>query len=80
MALRHVVPRFDLWLELHECDMDPEHLSQEEAMAFCDGPLETYLHRCGLGLHPRELRRLSRRIRRYDPAVPTPYERFAALT
>jgi hypothetical protein len=80
VALRVAVSRFDLWMELHECNIDPEHLTQEGAMAFCDGPLESYLHSCGLSLPPRELRRLSRKIERFDPTVATPYERFAALT
>lgn len=80
VALRVAVSRFGLWMELHECNLDPEHLTQEGAMAFCDGPLESYLHSCGLSLSPRQLRRLSRKIERFDPTVATPYERFAALT
>jgi hypothetical protein len=80
VALGVAVPRFELWMELHECNIDPERLSQEEAIAFCGGPLESYLRRCGLSLRPRALRRLCRKVRRYDPAVPTPYDRFAALS
>jgi hypothetical protein len=79
VALRVAVSRFDLWMELHEHNIDPESLTRKEAMAFCDGPLESYLHSCGLSLSPRELRRLSRKIERFDPTVATPYERFAAL-
>ena len=80
VELRVAVPRFDLWMELHECNIDPEHLTHEGAMAFCDGPLESFLHSSGLSLPPRKLRRLSRKIERFDPTVLTPYERFAALT
>jgi hypothetical protein len=80
VALGVAVPRFELWIELHKYDIDPERLTQEETMAFCDGPLESYLHRCGLSLRPRALRRLCRKVRKYDPAIPTPYERFAALS
>lgn len=80
VALRIAVSRFGLWMELHECSLDPEHLTQEGAIAFCKGPLESYLRSCGLSLSRRELRRLSRKIERFDPAVPTPYERFAALS
>lgn len=79
VALGVAVPRFELWMELHECRMDPERLTREESMAFCDGPLESYLHKSGLSLRPRALRRLCRKVRKYDPAVLTPYERFAAL-
>lgn len=79
VALGVAVPRFELWIELHKYDIDPERLTREDTMAFCDGPLESYLHRCGLSLRPRTLRRLCRKVRKYDPAIPTPYERFAAL-
>jgi hypothetical protein len=74
------VPRFNLWMELHEWDIDPEHLTREQAIAFCDGPLQRYLHRYGHSLPPRALRRLSRKVAKYDPSTATPYERFAALT
>jgi hypothetical protein len=80
VALGVAIPRFDLWMELQEHDIDPEHLSREQAMTFCDGPLELFLHRSGLSLSPRSRRRLSRKIDRYDPTLPTPYERFAALS
>ena len=79
VALGVAIPRFGLWMELHDCNMEPERLTQHEAMAFCNGPLESYLHRCGLSLRPRALRRLCRKVRKYDPSIATPYERFAAL-
>jgi hypothetical protein len=79
VALGVAVPRFDLWMELHECNIDPERLTREEAIAFCDGPLKPYLHRCGLSLRRRALRRLCRKVGEYDPDLATPYDRFAAL-
>jgi hypothetical protein len=79
VALGIAVPRFALWMELHECDIDPERLTQEQAIAFCDGPLESYLRRSGLSLRRRALRRLCRKVRKFDPDIATPYERFAAL-
>jgi hypothetical protein len=79
VALGVAVARFELWMELHEYGIDPERLTHQETIAFCDGPLESYLHKSGLSLRPRALRRLCRKLRKYDPAVPTPYERFAAL-
>jgi hypothetical protein len=80
VALGVGIPRFELWMEFHEWDMDPEHLTHEEAIAFCAGPLERYLHRRGLSLRPRALRRLCRKVEKYDPSIMTPYERFAALS
>jgi hypothetical protein len=74
-----LLSRFDLWLELHERNMDPERLTREEAISFCGAPLASYLHRRGLSLRPRALRRLCRKVGKYDPAIATPYERFAAL-
>jgi hypothetical protein len=79
MALGVAVPRFDLWMELHEWNMDPERLTREEAIAFCEGPLASFLHVRGLFLRPRAFRRLCRNIAKYNPTIPTPYERFAAL-
>jgi hypothetical protein len=80
VALGMGVPRFNLWMELQEWDIDPERLTREQAIAFCDEPLQRYLHRYGLCLPPRALRRLSRKVAKYDPSTATPYERFAALT
>jgi len=79
VALGVAVPRFDLWMELHEWNIDPERLTREETIAFCEGPLESFLHERGLSLRPRTLRRLCRKIAKYNPTIPTPYERFAAL-
>jgi hypothetical protein len=80
VALGVGVPRFNLWMELHEWNIDPERLTREQVMAFCGGPLECYLRKCGLSLRPRTLRRLCRKVGKYDPSLTTPYERFAALS
>lgn len=80
LALRVAVPRYQLWLELHHWNIDPEQLSGEQAMAFCDGPLASYLHRFGLSMQRRALRRLCRRVAKYDPTILTPDERFAAIS
>jgi hypothetical protein len=73
------VPRYALWLALHEAAIDPEALSREGALAFCDGPLPGFLRAHGLSLGPRRARELRRAVARFDPRHPTPYERFAAL-
>jgi hypothetical protein len=79
VALGVGLPRFNLWMELHEWDIDPERLTREQVIAFCDGPLQCYLRKCGLSLRRRALRRLCRKLGKYDPTIVTPYERFAAL-
>ena len=71
------IPRWALWTALRELGHDPEQLSAEAALAFCDGPLQRFLHVQGLRLPPRGARRLRRRVTRYDPRHPTPEEIFA---
>ncbi len=73
------LPRYELWLALHEARRDPERLSREEVLSFCEVPLKRFLRERGLRLEGRDLGRLLRRLRRFDPAVPTPEERFAAF-
>ena len=73
------LPRLALWLALHDGGCDPESLSREQALAFCRSGLARFLAEQGLALAPRARRRLERELHRYDPARPTPYERFAAL-
>ena len=79
LALGLQVPRYPLWLFLHERGFDPEQLSAVGVLAFCNGPLTGFLADRGLALRPRQLRRLRRAVRRFDPAVPTPCERLAHL-
>lgn len=73
------LPRYALWLALHEAGWNPERLSRDGALAFCDGPLEPFLARRGLRLTRRAARRLRRAVARFDPRVLRPEERFAAL-
>jgi hypothetical protein len=73
------IPRYDLWLRLHELGADPESLSADGALEFCSGPLAGFLAEFGLTLGPRTRRRLCRNIARYDPDLPTPDERLAAF-
>jgi hypothetical protein len=73
------IPRYDLWLRLHELGVDPESLKAEQSLAFCSGPLAEFLAEFGLYLGPRSRRRLCRSIERFDPDVPTPDERLAAF-
>ncbi|HEX2486776.1 MAG TPA: hypothetical protein VHQ66_15825 [Myxococcota bacterium] len=72
------LPRLALWHALHEAGADPERLGREEALAFARDGLVRFLEGEGIVLRSRERARLERELRRYDPARPTPYERFAA--
>ena len=78
-ALGVWVARYDLWLAMHELGYDPELLTRDSAMAFCDGPLRRFLHTRGLHLSARSARRLRRSVGRFDPAAPSPPERAPAL-
>jgi hypothetical protein len=80
VAVERLLPRFELWMELHEAGLDPESLSRDDAVGFCRGRLPGFLAERGFGLRPRAAQRLEREIARFDPRHPTPYERFAALT
>lgn len=78
MAAGRRLPRLALWHALHEAGADPERLGREEALAFARDGLVRFLEGEGIVLRSRERARLERELRRYDPARPTPYERFAA--
>jgi hypothetical protein len=79
VALGLRVPRYALWLELHERGWDPERLGRTDAVAFCHGPLRDFLARRGWHLEPRRERQLLREVRRFDPRHPTPYEHMERL-
>jgi hypothetical protein len=71
------VPRWALWTALRDHGHDPEELSADAAVSFCDGALQGFLHTQGMTLQPRRARRLRRRVARYDPRHPAPEEIFA---
>lgn len=76
MAVGVAIPRYPLWLRLHELGSNPEALSREEAVDFCSGPLIHFLVDLGYWLSPRARRRLVRAIDRFDPKLRPPEERF----
>jgi len=80
VAAGRQLPRYDLWLRLHALGSDPEDLTREDALAFCDGELDAFLRARGGLTPPRRRRRLRRAVARFDPRAPTPEERLAALT
>jgi hypothetical protein len=79
VALGQNIPRFALWMRLHDHGSDPEELTRDAAVAFCGAPLSRFLADHGLALPPRTRRKIQRAVHRYDPAIPTPYERMARL-
>ena len=74
IAVGVLVPRYPLWLRLHELGQDPENLSVEAATAFCGAPARRFLAEQGYALGWRARRRLVRSVARFDPARPTPEE------
>ena len=77
LAVGRRIKRYDLWMHLHHVGLDPEALSQDEVIAFCDGDLRLYLGERGHRISPRSVRRLRRTLRRFDPGTPTLYENVA---
>ena len=73
------IPRYQLWLRMHEQGWDPDELTREEVVAFCGTSLSGFLAARGLHIRERARRRLQREMERYDPSLPTPYERMARL-
>jgi hypothetical protein len=72
LAVGALVPRWPLWMRLHELDQDPEDLSAEAVVAFCGGPARSFLADHGLALSWNARRRLIRSVQRFDPANVTP--------
>ena len=69
-----LVPRYALWLRLRDAGLDPDQVATAEVVDFFDAHLDAFLAEEGLVLAPRRRTRLRRRLERYDPAIPTPYE------
>jgi hypothetical protein len=72
------IPRYPLWLRLHELGADPEALTRQAALAFCEGPLVRFLVDHGLWLTPRAQRRLLKSVARFDPLRLSPADRLAS--
>ena len=79
VAVGRALPRYDLWLALRGCGHDPEALTRHAVLAFCDGPLRSFLRSHGLALEPRNARRLRKRLAGFDPRHAAPEEIFARL-
>jgi len=79
VEIGEAVPRFPLWIFVHQEGHDPERLGRREILALLRGPLQRFLRRCGLALPPRGEIRLRRRLGRFDPRHPAPEEIFSRL-
>jgi hypothetical protein len=74
-----LVPRYALWLRLHQRGLDPERLGREQLLGFCRWELDAFLHEHGIQLSERDAQKLRRAVARHDPAVRTPYEWAARI-
>jgi hypothetical protein len=79
VALGHLVPRYPLWLRLHELGWNPEELEGDQLLAFYDGYLDQFLAEQGWALTAPSRRRIRRRLACFDPRHRTPYEIMEAL-
>ena len=68
------IPRYALWLHLHDLGWNPEALKTTEVLSFCDGPMESFLADRGFRLSPRAQSRLRKSLERFDPLRPLPHE------
>ena len=79
LAVEQVIPRYRLWLRMHDLGWNPEDLGLEQALSFCDDHLGIFLAESGFKMSSRSIRRLRKEVGRFDPNVLTPYERVAEL-
>jgi hypothetical protein len=80
LAVGERLPRYALWLAVHDAGLDPERLSRDDALDFLQDGAPGFLARRALRVpRGRTGRRLRRNVARFDPALPTPEERFASL-
>ena len=79
MAVGQEIPRYRLWLRLHEHGCDPETLTARMAVAFCDGPLAGFLAEQGLKIRWMARRQLREAVAYFDPTPQRPEDSFAGL-
>jgi hypothetical protein len=78
VRIGRLAPRYALWLHLRERGADPDHLTREEALAFCRDDLDAFLRAHALAMRPRDRDRLARSVARHDPSRPSPIEWMSA--
>jgi len=77
LAVGTALPRYPLWLALHEAGLDPEALGPADAPQVCETVVPAFLAARGLRLRDHQGHRLRRTLERFDPRFPPPEERFA---
>lgn len=73
------VPRYSLWLRLHEAGIDPERLSRRDALRFCDEELRDFLASEGAWISQHSWRTLRRDLARFDAGSRTAEEWAASF-
>ena len=79
LAVGERIPRYALWLHLHDQGLDPERLARREVESFCLNAARPFLSEHGFTLSKRASRRLFREIARFDPTRITPEEHMARI-
>ena len=74
LQIGRLAPRYALWLHLRELGLDPDRLTRDEAIAFCEVELPCFLREHELALSRRQSLSLLRAVARHDPSVRTPAE------
>lgn len=72
LAVRSSVPRYALWMHLHETGADPDHLSHSDAIAFCQDDAKRFVGAHGHRLGRRAHRKLLRHVEFFAPDVDRP--------
>ena len=76
VAVRAPIPRYALWMRLHDQGLDPEALTRAQALGFCKASARRFATEQGLRLGMRAHRRLLREIEVFDPERVAPADRF----
>ena len=74
LQIGQLAPRYALWLHLRELGLDPDRLTRDEVIAFCEVELPRFLREHELALSRRQSLSLLRAVARHDPSVRTPAE------
>jgi len=74
LQIGRLAPRYALWLHLRELGLDPDRLTRDEVIAFCEVELPRFLREYELALSRRQSLSLLRAVARHDPSVRTPAE------
>ena len=79
VELGRLAPRYALWVCLGELGADPDRVSRQQLIRFCDEHLEAFLADQGMALSPRQQRKVKRAVARFDPQHLSPYDHMARL-